>query len=378
MAKIMVVGAGLYGATCAHILSRAGNTVHVFDERDHVAGNCHSHDHKGVCVHTYGPHVFNTNNKKVWDFVGSVAELVPHPYQVLAKAGSFYYSFPINLMTLYQMYGTTDTKILKSVIDADMSRYSTIDAEANAENFMLKSVGKAIYSKFFKHYTAMQWGRPANKLPASIVKRIPIRWTYDSRYHNSLYCGFPKNGYTNLVGRLLEGSSVSLGVKVDSDTIVKNTEKYDRIFYSGSIDELFGYRMGVLGYRTIVAEKVELKQNPSIPLRHGVAQTNFVGKVEKHTRMIVHNLLEPWTSHHGKPCVITLEKPEDWTPESSTVRMYPIRIPENTSILKPYEDMSKNLEHVTVGGRLGKYMYLDMDATVAMAINHSTEFLRCP
>lgn len=364
--NIAIVGAGFSGAVIANELAKAGHTITVFESRDHLAGNCHStrDAETGVMVHVYGPHIFHTSNEKVWQYIQQFDEFVPFTNRVKAISKGRVFSLPINLLTINNFFGKTFSPdeakaFMEGIGDKSIEDPQTFEEQA------LRFVGKELYEAFFKGYTLKQWGLHPSELPASILKRLPVRFNYDDNYYASTYQGMPKNGYTYIVERMLEhaGIEVRLNTRFDRN----NSGDYDHVFYSGPIDAWFGYSEGRLGYRTL----------DFVTERHtgdyqGNAVVNYCDQNVPWTRISEHKHFAPWESHektiiykeHSRLCG------EDDTP------YYPIRLVNDKELLSRYVAMAKSERKTTFVGRLGTYRYLDMHITIAEALDVAEAFLK--
>jgi UDP-galactopyranose mutase len=367
MKRIAIVGAGFSGAVIAYQLARAGFRLDVFDARPHVAGNCHTERdaETGVMVHTYGPHIFHTSNERVWNFVQQFDQFMPFTNRVKALTGGRIFSLPINLLTINQFFSKTFTpseaeRFIASIGDLSIKDPQTFEEQA------LRFVGKDLYEAFFKGYTVKQWGTEPSNLPASILKRLPIRFNYDDNYYSSLFQGMPKHGYTHIVERLLDHANiqVTLSSKVDR----RDTADFDHVFYSGPIDGWFNYEEGHLGYRTL----------DFVTERHsgdyqGNAVINYCDMTAPWTRISEHKHFSPWESH-GKTIIF---KEYSRVCEPKDTPYYPIRLVEEKSQLSRYVALAHELPRTTFVGRLGTYRYLDMHVAIAEALDVADKFLAC-
>lgn len=362
--RVLIIGAGFSGAVIARLLAEQGHVIVVKDSRNHIAGNCYSERdaESGVMVHKYGPHIFHTNEKKVWDFVTSYMEFVPYVNRVKSTAKGAVYSMPINLHTINQFFGKTFNPEEAKKFIAEQGD-SSIAEPANFEEQALKFVGRDIYEAFFKGYTEKQWGLDPKELPASILKRLPIRFNYDDNYFNHPYQGMPKEGYTVLVERILnhENISVELGVKVSR----AEATEYDHVFYSGPIDEWFDYCEGRLGYRTLDFEAV---RGDDI---QGCAVMNYPDAQVPYTRIAEHKYFSPWEETKSSIAF----KEYSRVCEEGDIPYYPIRLVNEQEMLRKYVELARNESKVSFVGRLGTYRYLDMDVTIFEAMNAAEQFL---
>lgn len=365
MNPICIVGAGFSGAVIARELAQAGFECQVFESRPHVAGNCHTQrdPETDVMLHVYGPHIFHTNDENVWNYVRSFDEFMPFTNRVKAISKGRVYSLPVNLMTINQFFGKTlnpDEARAFLVSQADQ----TIQEPRTFEEQALRFVGRGLYEAFFKGYTMKQWGVDPADLPASILKRLPVRFSYNDNYYDSLFQGLPKNGYTSIVEKILDHHNVS--VHVNSKIQPQETRSYGHTFYTGPLDEWFGYSEGRLGYRTLdfVVERFEgdYQGNPVI---------NYCDLETPWTRISEHKHFSPWESH--SKTVIYREYSRAF--KAGDIPFYPIRLANDHQMLDRYTKMAEGEKKVTFVGRLGTYRYLDMDVTIAEALKVSKSFL---
>lgn len=346
----IIVGSGLFGAVFAQQCKEKGKSCLVIDKREHIAGNVYSSNIENIDVHMYGPHIFNTNNEYVWNYANKFSKFIQYSHKVKVNYNNKIYSMPINLQTLYEVYGVTNPKEAIDKINQIKINYNN---PKNLEEYCLSQVGSEIYEKFIKFYTKKQWGKHPNQLPINIIKRLPIRMNFDDRWHQTQYSGIPINGYTEWVKNILDGINVELG----KDFFSKNWKKYcKRIVYTGKIDELFNYCYGELEYRTLKFENEILEGD-----FQGIAQINYTDEVNQFTRIIEH---KHFNYKENKKTVITKEYPIIWNKNS--IPYYPINDIKNNEIYNKYKKLiNKNF---IVGGRLGKYIYNNMDQIIASAL----------
>lgn len=345
----LIVGAGIYGCTVARCLTDLGKKCVIVEKRDHIGGNCYSENISGINVHRYGPHCFHTNNKTVWDFLNRFTQFNNYRHVVKANVSGKVYSLPLNMNTFNQVWGlVTPDEIINKLNQVKIP----IHHPNNLEEWMLSQVGEEIYHLFFKGYTEKQWNKSAKDLPASIIKRLPIRLTYDDSYHNAKYQGIPVDGWTTMFERMLEGIEVILGVDFMK-------EKWDakQIVYSGEIDKLFDMRFGALEYRSLRFENKVLDGG-----YQGTAQVNYTGKDVPFTRIVEH---KHFHFQDTDKTVVTWEFPCDYNENSTPY--YPVRDDKNFAKYLLYKELAKQNGYV-IGGRLGNYAYLNIDATVADAL----------
>jgi UDP-galactopyranose mutase len=364
--KVLIVGAGFTGAVIARALAEFGISVDVVDSRDHVAGNCHTQrdEATGVLVHVYGPHIFHTDDEEVWNYVCQFGEFAPYINRVKAISAGSIYSLPINLHTINQFYGESFSPSEAAAFIQSTSRYD-IGEPRNFEEQALKMVGERLYEAFLRDYTLKQWGRNPVDLPASILKRLPLRFNYDDNYFQHRWQGMPVNGYTELVRRILEHENITLSLS--TSYVVSDSSGYDYTFYSGPIDAYFEYKFGYLAYRTLAFEKIDFHGD-----FQGCAVMNYCDNTVPYTRISEHKHFAPWESHARSVCY--REYPREWAP--GDIPFYPVRLSAEQEMLRKYEEAMHTEENITFAGRLGTYRYLDMDVTIREALNVSREFLR--
>tara|TARA_X000000950_G_scaffold108141_1_gene136225 strand:+ start:287 stop:1432 length:1146 start_codon:yes stop_codon:yes gene_type:complete len=359
--KIGIVGAGFTGSVLAHKLSKAGHNITVYESRDHLAGNCHTERDQstGILIHKYGPHIFHTDSEKVWKFVNNFSEFMPFTNRVKTTSQGKVFSLPVNLHTINQFFNKT-----LSPIEAEDYIKSLSDKKIkNPENFeeqALKFIGKELYEAFFKGYTLKQWGVSPKKLPASILKRLPVRFNYSDNYFNHKYQGMPKNGYTKIVEKLLSHNNID--VHVNTKFKSKDKVNFDHVFYSGPIDAWFDHIFGRLGYRTLDFVREDYEND-----FQGCAVMNYGDQNVDYTRISEHKYFSPWETH--EKTVIFKEYSREC--EINDIPYYPIRLVNEKKILKKYIQIAKKEENVSFLGRLGTYRYLDMDVTILEALDAS-------
>ena len=370
MNRVAIAGAGFSGAVIARQLAEAGYLVDVFDTRPHVAGNCHTarDDRTGVMLHVYGPHIFHTSNQRVWDYVRRFGEFVPFVNRVKAIAGGRVFSLPLNLLTINQFFGRTfSPKEAEAFFGEIGERGQPGDLPpANFEEQALHLMGPGLYEAFFKGYTTKQWGMSPTLLPASILKRLPVRFNYDDNYYASQYQGIPREGYTAVVHRLLDHPAISLTLNTRLDRSA--ADDYDHVFCSGPIDAWFGYSDGRLGYRTLDFVREDHEGD-----FQGNAVVNYGDLAVPWTRISEHKHFAPWESH-GK--TVVFKEYSRLCGESDTP-YYPIRLTEEKALLTRYVELARAQPNVTFVGRLGTYRYIDMHITIAEALDTAEHFMRC-
>ena len=364
MTHISIVGAGFSGAVLARELAEAGCKVDVFDTRPHVAGNCHTARDAltDVMVHTYGPHIFHTSNEKVWDYIRRFGEFVPFVNRVKAITGGRVFSLPLNLLTINQFFGKTFAPAEAEAFFREVGD-STIESPANFEEQALHLMGRDLYEAFFKGYTTKQWGMSPSALPASILKRLPVRFNYDDNYYASRYQGIPREGYTAVVENLLAHPDirVHLGMRFERSY----SSDYDHVFCSGPIDAWFGYDEGRLGYRTLDFAREDHSGD-----YQGNAVVNYGDLSVPWTRISEHKHFAPWESHE-KTVVF---KEYSRLCEEADTPYYPIRLVAEKALLSRYVERARRESKVTFVGRLGTYRYIDMHVTIAEALDTAERF----
>ncbi len=365
MAEFCTVGAGFSGAVIARELAEAGHSVDVFDARPHIAGNCHSErdPDTGVMVHKYGPHIFHTDNERVWQYLNQYTEFMPFTNRVKTTSGGRVYSLPINLLTINQFFGKTFSPseakaFIESQADLSIQDPQTFEEQA------LRFVGPDLYEAFFKGYTEKQWGCSPTQLPASILKRLPVRFNYDDNYFFHKYQGMPREGYTAIVEQILDHSNITLSLEARFER--EQTGDYEHVFYSGPIDGYFQYQLGRLGYRTLDFEEIRAEGD-----YQGCAVMNYGDRSVPYTRIAEHKHFSPWEEHERTICFAEYSRAcgEGDTP------YYPIRLTEEQALLREYVALAESEPGVSFVGRLGTYRYLDMDVTIAEALAAAESFL---
>ena len=351
----LIVGAGLFGSVVAWRAIKAGKRVKVIDRRGHTGGNLYCRDVDGVAVHNYGPHIFHTSDPKVWAWVNSIVEFVPFINSPLANYHGKLYNLPFNMNTFYQLWGTTTPEQARAKIE---SQRVEVENPQNLEQQAISLVGTDIYNTLVKGYTEKQWGRECSELPADIIRRLPVRFTYDNNYFNDTYQGIPRGGYNEFINRLLEGADVEL----ECD-FFDNRDHWqslaEKIVYTGEIDRYFDYCYGALEYRTLHFEHEQL----DVANYQGVAVVNFTDSQTPYTRIVEHR-------HFDKSCeaertVITREYSAEW--QKGAEPYYPINNPKNISLADKYRALAESSETI-FGGRLAEYRYYDMHHIVAKAL----------
>lgn len=359
----LVVGAGLYGAVFAHEAKAAGKTVLVIDKRPNIAGNVYTEAIEGIQVHKYGAHIFHTNNKKVWDYVNRFAVFNRFTNSPVANYKGELYSLPFNMYTFNKMWGVVTPQEAAARIE-EQRRAAGITEPRNLEEQAISLVGHDIYEKLIKGYTEKQWGRPCKELPAFIIKRLPVRLTFDNNYFNALFQGIPVGGYTQMVENMLEGVEVRLNVdyfkeKATLDSIA------EKVVYTGPVDAYFDYRLGALEYRSVHFETEVL----DMPNFQGNAAVNYTDAETPWTRIIEHKWFEFGRDAEGQELprtVISREYSSEWKPGDEPY--YPVNDEKNGKLYAAYRELAAQEKNTIFGGRLGEYKYYDMDQVIAAAL----------
>ena len=367
----LVVGAGLYGAVFAQQAKEAGRSVLVIDRRDHIAGNVYTEDIEKIHVHKYGAHIFHTNLREVWNYVNRFAEFNRFTNSPVANYRGELYSLPFNMYTFNKMWGVVTPEEAAAKIE-EQRKEAGITEPKNLEEQAISLIGTDIYEKLVKGYTEKQWGRPCTELPAFIIKRLPVRLTFDNNYFNALFQGIPVGGYTKMVARMLEGIEVKLG-----EDYLADKDKWDaladRIIYTGPIDAYFGFRLGYLEYRSVRFE-TELLDKPNF---QGNAAVNYTDRETPWTRIIEHKWFEFGKDDEGNDIpktVISREYSSEWKPGDEPY--YPVNDEKNGALYEEYRRLSEKEPKVVFGGRLGSYKYYDMDQVIAAALEMSSKELK--
>lgn len=366
----LVVGAGLYGAIFANEARKKGKSVLVIDKRSHIGGNVFTEDIEGIHVHKYGAHIFHTNNKKVWDYITQYAEFNRFTNSPVANYKGELYSLPFNMYTFNKMWGVVTPEEAAAKIEKQRKE-AGITNPKNLEEQAISLVGKDIYEKLIKGYTEKQWGRPCEELPSFIIKRLPVRLTFDNNYFNALYQGIPIGGYTKMVANILDGIEVRL-----NENYLDKKDEYDsiadKIVYTGPIDAYFDYQLGTLEYRSVRFENELL----DIPNFQGNAAVNYTDKETPWTRIIEHKWFEFGKDDNGNDLpktVISREYSSEWKPGDEPY--YPVNDEKNSNLYAEYKILADKEDKVIFGGRLGEYKYYDMDAVIASALKKCEEEL---
>ena len=353
----LIVGAGLYGAVMAHELTKKGKRCLVIDKRSHIAGNIYCEDIEGIHVHKYGAHIFHTSNQKIWEYMNQFAEFNNYINSPIAVYKDELYNLPFNMNTFSKMWGIKTPAEAKAMIEKQVKE-TGITEPKNLEEQGLSLVGKDVFEKLVKGYTEKQWGRSCSELPAFIIRRLPVRFTYDNNYFNDRYQGIPIGGYTKIVEKMLEG----VDVQTDTDYFEfrkSNPDIADTTIFTGMIDEYFDYQLGALEYRSVRFETEVLDTDNY----QGNAVVNYTEREVPYTRIIEHKHFEFGTQ---EKTVISREYSSEW--KVGMEPYYPVNDEKNSKLFAAYKELAAKEEHVIFGGRLGNYQYYDMDKVVEAAL----------
>lgn len=358
MYDYLIVGAGFFGAVFAYEARKKGKKCLIIDRRSHIGGNCYTEEIKGINVHKYGAHIFHTSDKEVWDYVNRFSEFNNYINSPVAVYGDELYNLPFNMNTFSRMWNIKTPDEAREIIAKQIADLN-IGEPKNLEEQALKLVGKDVYEKLVKGYTEKQWGRPCDELPSFIIKRLPLRFTYNNNYFNDRYQGIPEGGYTKIFEKLLEGIEIRMGTDYKT-FIAENPHIAEKTVYTGSIDEFFDYCFGELQYRSVRFDTKYLEKNDF----QGNAVVNYTSADVPYTRIIEHKHFEFGTQ---EGTVISYEYSAEW--ERGTEPYYPINDERNSELYKKYEALSKERPEIIFGGRLGQYRYYDMDKVIRSALD---------
>lgn len=364
---VLIVGAGLSGAVIGRELAEAGYAVEIIDSRNHVGGNCHTarDEATGVMVHVYGPHIFHTDDAEVWNYVNAFTTFVSYKNRVKTTSGGKVYSLPINLHTINQFFGKTFRPDEARAFIEELGDTSITDP-MTFEDQALRFIGSDLYEVFFKGYTQKQWGCSPTELPASILKRLPVRFNYDDNYFFHKFQGMPENGYTEMIEGIVDhpNINITLGTSFQRDP----GAGYAHTFYSGPLDGYFDYELGRLGYRTLDFERFTYDGD-----YQGCAVMNYGDLGVPYTRITEHKHFSPWEEHAGSICYREFSR----ACEPNDIPYYPIRLVKEKAQLAEYVALAEQEQGVTFVGRLGTYRYLDMDVTIREALDTARLYLSC-
>jgi len=366
----LVVGCGLYGSVFARMATDKGKKVLIIEKRNHIAGNAYTEKIEDIYVHKYGPHIFHTNNIQVWNYINRFIEFNRYTNTPVANYNGEIYSLPFNMFTFNKMWGCVTPDDAKKIIEQQKKQIKT--EPKNLEEQAISLVGKDIFEKLIKGYTEKQWGRSCKELPAFIIKRLPVRFTYDNNYFNALFQGIPIGGYTKLVENMLDGIEVKL-----NEDYLKNKAYYNsianKIIYTGAIDAYFDYKFGTLQYRTVHFENEIL----DIPNFQGNAIVNYTDSQTKWTRIIEHKWFQLGKDEQGNDLpktIISKEFSKEWKKEDEPY--YPVNDEKNNALYLKYKELADKEKNIFFGGRLGEYKYYDMDMVIESALNFCEKELK--
>ena len=368
----LIAGAGLFGAVFAHEMHKQGRKVLVVEKRDHIAGNIYTEKVMGIDVHRYGAHIFHTSDEEVWNYVNQYARFNHYVNSPVAVYRDELYNLPFNMNTFSRMWNIKTPKEAKEIIAKQTGEFAGITPQ-NLEEQALQLAGRDVYEKLVKGYTEKQWGRDCKDLPAFIIRRLPLRFTYDNNYFNDRFQGIPEGGYTQIVEKLLEDIPVLTGVSLqeyqtaNAARTADEQDSWNRLLYTGMIDEYYHYRLGTLEYRSLRFETEELPEEDNY---QGNAVVNYTEREVPYTRIIEHKHFEFQT---GEGTVITREYPTTW--KKGDEPYYPINDEKNGALYAQYAELAKKEANVLFGGRLGQYKYYDMDKVIRSALDMVKEEL---
>lgn len=366
MKRVLVVGAGFSGSVIARELAEQGYQITIVDKRSHIAGNCHTERdaETGVMVHQYGPHIFHTDDIEVWQYVNKYGEMMPYINRVKSTVGGRVYSLPVNLHTINQFFDKAFSPKEAHDFIVNEQADKTIEEPQSFEEQALKFVGRDLYEAFFKGYTQKQWGLSPTKLPASILKRLPVRFNYNDNYFFHKYQGIPKDGYTAIIGNILNHKNIQ--VILNTDFSQYDFEAYEHIFYTGALDGFYDYRLGRLGYRTL-----DFERHVDAGDYQGCAVMNYGEESVPFTRIAEHKHFTPWENHEKTVYFKEFSRlcGEDDIP------YYPIRLVDEKKLLEDYVNLANQERKVTFVGRLATYRYLDMDVTIREALDVARKYI---
>ena len=350
----LIIGSGFFGSICAYELNKEGYKVCVIEKRDHIGGNCYTSNRDEINVHDYGPHIFHTSNEEVWKWVNQFVQFNNFTFRPVANYKGEIYSLPFNMWTFSKLWNITHPEEAEKIIK---EQGKEINNPKNLEEQAIKLVGRDVYEKLIKGYTEKQWKKPANQLPKEIIKRIPVRFTYDNNYFNDKYQGIPEGGYTKIFEKLLKDIDVRLGVNYFNDPL----PKHNKVIYTGPIDKFFNYKFGKLEYKTTLFDTFKIKKENY----QGVAMMNYTDIETPYTRVIEHKYFEP--NKKTDYTWITREYPQKYQSEV-TEPYYPVNDDSNNIKYLKYKKLADKEENVMFGGRLAEYKYYDMHQIIESAL----------
>ncbi|AOO74937.1 udp-galactopyranose mutase [Latilactobacillus curvatus] len=361
MTNYLVVGSGLFGATFAYEAAKRGNHVKVIEKRDHIAGNIYTKEIDGIQVHQYGAHIFHTSNKEIWEYINQFAEFNRYTNSPVANYKGEIYNLPFNMNTFNKLWGVATPAEAAAKI-AEQRKVLGDKTPENLEEQAISLIGTDIYKKLIKGYTEKQWGQKATELPAFIIRRLPVRLTYDNNYFNDTYQGIPIGGYTQIIEKMLDSDLIDVETGVDFfDKKQEYIDQYDKVIFTGMIDQFFNYQLGELEYRSLRFETEEM----DIDNYQGNAVVNYTDAETPYTRVIEHKHFEFGKGDKNKT-IVTKEYPANWSRGDEPY--YPINNDKNNRLYKAYRDLSVTEPKVVFGGRLGQYRYYDMHQVIHAAL----------
>jgi len=365
--KYLIVGTGFSGCVLANQLAQQIDcTIEMWDEREHIGGNCHTErdTETNVMVHQYGPHIFNTDKKEIWDYVNSFGEFKPYVHRVKAMVGNKIFSLPVNLQTINQFFDKSLSPAEAEIFLAGLAD-TTITEPANFEEQALHFIGRQLYEAFFYGYTKKQWGCEPSALPAAVLKRIPVRFNYDDNYHGHQFTGIPVDGYTAVMLKMITHPAITIKLNKKFNPAA-DAANFDHVFYTGPLDAFFNYQFGRLGYRTVSFEKTYANGD-----HQGTVQINYCDETVPYTRITEHKHFTPWEKH--SKTVYFTEYSKETTADD--VPYYPKRLNEDISLLMQYRKLAEEQQQVSFLGRLATYRYMDMHHVIGEALNYAKQFV---
>ena len=368
MKKILIIGSGFSGAVIARELAEQGYQIEVIDQRPHIAGNCYTKRDQdtNIMVHQYGPHIFHTDDEEVWNYINEHGEMMPYTNRVKSTVGGQVYSLPVNLHTINQFFGKAFNPKEAHDFIVNEQADKTIGEPQNFEEQALKFVGKDLYEAFFKGYTQKQWGLSPTKLPASILKRLPVRFNYNDNYFFHKFQGMPKDGYTPIVQSILDHDNITVKLSTNFDDYRDKLGDYEHIFYTGALDGFYDYKLGRPGYRTL-----DFERHVDEGDFQGCAVMNYGEESVPYTRISEHKHFTPWENHDKTVYFKEFSR----LAEEQDIPYYPIRLVDEKNMLEKYVELANQETKVTFVGRLATYRYLDMDVTIREALDVADKFL---
>ena len=365
---ILIIGSGFSGAVIARELAEQGYQIEVIDQRPHIAGNCYTKRDQdtNIMVHQYGPHIFHTDDEEVWNYINEHGEMRPYTNRVKSTVGGQVYSLPVNLHTINQFFGKAFSPKQAHDFIVNQQADKTIDEPQSFEEQALKFVGKDLYEAFFKGYTQKQWGLSPTKLPASILKRLPVRFNYNDNYFFHKFQGMPKDGYTPIVQSILDHDNITVKLSTNFDDYRDKLGDYEHIFYTGALDGFYDYKLGRLGYRTL-----DFERHVDEGDFQGCAVMNYGEESVPYTRISEHKHFTPWENHDKTVYFKEFSR----LAEEQDIPYYPIRLVDEKNMLEKYVELANQETKVTFVGRLATYRYLDMDVTIREALDVADKFL---